>query len=171
MVQTLALIVVMFGIDSTLFSGPSIQAPSAAPTPADQSQDSSLLQPNDSEYSDAMEFALFLRNNGFIVHSLHRSKMNGFIRGVDKAALIRTDNGVLEVMFFPAADGAEKVQVLEEQKGGRYLYSFRGQPDPTPGDSIDSNRPQYFILRRNLFIITDDQDLYTKLKTAFKLSQ
>jgi hypothetical protein len=152
-----------------LFSGPSIQAPPPVAL-AEESQDSSLLQPNDSEYSDAMEFALFLRNNGFIVQSLHRSKMSGFFPGVDKAALIRTDSGAFEVIFFPGTDGAEKVQVFEERKGGRYLYSFRGQQNSTLGDSIDSNRPQYFIRHRNLFIITDDQDFYTKLKTAFKLS-
>jgi hypothetical protein len=169
--KTLALLALMFGIDCTLFSGPSIQASPVAPVLKDQSQDSSLLQPNDREYSDAMEFALFLQNHGFIVHSLHRSKMNGFFHGVDKAAVIRMDNGVVEVIFFPTADGAEKIQVLEERKGGRYLYSFRGQSDPTPGDSIDSNRPQYFIAHRNLFVLTDDQDLYTKLKRAFKRSQ
>jgi hypothetical protein len=162
----------MFGLHCTLSSGPSIQAALlSASILAKECQDSSLLQPNDSEYSDAMELALFLRNNGFIVHSLHRSKMSGFFSGVDKAALIRTDNGGFEVMFFPAMDGAEKVQVLEERKAGRYFYSFREQPNSTLGDSIDSNRPQYFIRHRNLFIITDDRDLYTKVKTAFKLGQ
>jgi hypothetical protein len=164
-------LLLIFGLNCTLFSGPSIQAFPAASVLAEGFQDSSLLQPNDSEYSDAMEIALFLRNNGFIVHSLHRSKMSGFFSGVDKAALIRTDNGALEVMFFPAMDGAEKVQVLEERKAGRYLYSFREQPNSTLGDSIDSNRPEYFIRHRNVFIITDDQDLSTKLKTAFKLGQ
>jgi len=74
-------------------------------------------------------------------------------------------------MFFPAMDGADRVQVLEERKAGRYLYSLSEQPNSTPGDSIDSNRAQYFIRHRNLFIITDDQGLYTTLKTAFKLSQ
>jgi hypothetical protein len=161
----------MFGLQCTLFSGSSIQAPPAASILAEESQDSSLLQPNDSEYSDAMEIAQLLRNNGFIVHTLHRSKMSGFFSGVDKAALIKTDKGVFEVIFFPAMDGAEKVQVLEERKAGRYLYSFREQPNSTLGDSIDSKRPQYFIRHRNLFIIMDDQDLYTTLKTAFKLGQ
>jgi len=78
----------MYGIQCTLFAGPSIQAP-ATSVLADQSQDSSVLQPDDSDYSDAMEFALFLRSNGFIVHSLHRSKMSGFFRGIRRRLLER----------------------------------------------------------------------------------
>lgn len=136
---------------------------------AGQSEDVSLLKPTDVAYADAMDFARFLEDKGIKVKSVHGSKFNGFFRGIRKAAFLRTDKGIVEVIFFPDPTGAEKIQVTEQRQPGRYLYSFQGQPHPNPpGDTIDSNRPMYFLMHRNWFIVPDGKKFYDALKDALK---
>jgi hypothetical protein len=76
---------------------------------AGQSQDESLLKPENIAYADAMAFARFLNDKGISVKSVHRSHLESFFRGIEKAAFFRTDKGVAEVIFFPDLKGAEKV--------------------------------------------------------------
>ena len=110
----------------------SSQKTSAPATIAHQSKDGSILKPTHRAYDEAMEFARVLNSKGIIVNSVHRSKLEIVFQGIDKAAFFRTDNGVLEVIFFPDPEGAEKVTVTEQRKAGRYLYSFQGQPNQGP---------------------------------------
>jgi hypothetical protein len=134
-----------------------------------QSQDVSLLKPGHAAYADASEFARFLDDNGVNVKSMHRSTLEGFFRDVDRAAFFRTGMGVVQVIFFPEPTGAERVQVTERRRAGRYVYSFRGQPRPNPpGDTFDSGRPMYFLTHRNWFIVPDSKELYDALKDVLK---
>lgn len=137
---------------------------------SNQSQDGSLLRPVHRAYVDAMEFVRFLNERGINVKSVHRSKLETFFQGVEKAAFFRTEKGVLEVIFFPDPGGAEKVRVTELRKAGRYLYSFQGQPNPEPGEGFDSNRPMYFLMHRNWFIVVDSEELHNAVKSALKES-
>ncbi|HEY3128169.1 MAG TPA: hypothetical protein VGL91_01810 [Acidobacteriota bacterium] len=125
------------------------------------------MRPSDIAYADAMKFVQFLQEHEFTVRSVHRSKLESFFRGVEKAALIKTDKGILEVIFFSEPTGAERIRVSEQREASRYLYSFQGQPNPQPGDGMDSNRPRYFIMHLSWFIVTNDMELYTALKKAF----
>jgi hypothetical protein len=144
------------------------KTPSLTTVPC-QSEDSSLLKPTDVAYTEALEFARFLNGKGIIVKSVHGSKLNGFFRDLEKAAFFRTDKGIVEVIFFPEPTGAERVQVTEQHRAGRYLYSFAGQPHPNPpGDTFDSNRPMYFLMHRNWFIVPDSKEFYDALKGALK---
>jgi hypothetical protein len=130
-----------------------------------QTKDGSILKPTNSAYAEAMKVAQFLSSKGIIVKSVHNSKLNGFFRGVEKAAFFRTDKGIMEVIFFPDTRGAEKVQVKEQRRAGRYLYSFEGQPHPNPpGDRIDAGQPMYFIMHRNWFIVINSEELYDAVK-------
>jgi len=150
-------------------SGLASQQTSSQTTIDYQSKDNSILKPTDVAYVQAMEFARFLNGKGIIVKSVHGSKLNGFFRGLEKAAFFRTDKGIVEVIFFPELTGAERVQVTEQRRAGRYLYSFEGQPHPTPpGDTFDSNRPMYFLMHRNWFIVPDNKEFYDALKGALK---
>lgn len=133
-----------------------------------QSEDVSLLGSSEVAYADAVEFAQFLNKHNFDVQSVHASKLNGFFRGIKKAAYFKTDKGILEVIFFPDATGAEKVSVTEQRKDKRYIYSFQGQPQPNPpGDTFNSSKPMYFITHENLFVVTFDEELHKMLKSAF----
>jgi hypothetical protein len=132
-----------------------------------QAQDVSLMKPDHVAYADAMEFARLLNASGINVQSIHRSKLEGFFRGIDKAAFFKTDKGVVEVIFFPDPAGAEMVRVIERPLAGRYLYSFQGQPEPNPpADTIDANRPIYFLMHKNWFVVLESQELYDELKRA-----
>ena len=134
---------------------------------ASQSKDGSILKPTDVAYAEAMEFAHFLNGKRIIVKTVHASKLNGFFRGLEKAAFFRTDKGIVEVIFFPEPTRAERVRVTEQRLAGRCLYSFEGQPHPNPGDRIDASRPMYFLMQRNWFILVFDNDeLYDALKLA-----
>ena len=145
------------------------QQTSSQATIAYQSKDSSILKPTDVAYVEALEFARLLNGKGIIVKSVHGSKLNGFFRDLEKAAFLRTDKGIVEVIFFPEPTGAERVQVTERRRAGRYLYSFAGQPHPNPpGDTFDSNRPMYFLMYRNWFIVPDSREFYDALKGALK---
>ncbi|HEX8772921.1 MAG TPA: hypothetical protein VF735_04900 [Pyrinomonadaceae bacterium] len=134
-----------------------------------QAKDSSLLKPTDAAYQDAAEFARFLNKHGIAVKSVHRSKLESFFRGIEKAAFFRTDKGIVEVIFFPDSIGAEKVRVIEQRRDGRYFYSFEGQPNPNPpGDTIDASRPMHFLMHRNWFIMPDGREFNDALKDALK---
>ncbi len=132
------------------------------------SKDSSILKPADSSYVEAMEFAQFLNGQGIKVNSVHASKLNGFFRTLEKAAFLRTEKGVVEVVFFPEPLGAEKVKLTEHREKGRYVYTFEGQPSPEPGDGIDASRPMYFLMHGKWFIVTETEDLYNALKGALQ---
>ena len=114
-----------------------------------------------------MEVAQFLNGKGINVKSVHGSKLNGFFRGLNKAAFFKTEKGVVEVIFFPEQMGAERVKVREQRKAGRYLYFFEGQPDPNPpGDTIDAGRPMYFLMHRSWFIVVSSKELHDALRRA-----
>jgi hypothetical protein len=130
-------------------------------------KDSSLLRPSDAAYAEAMEFARFLEGQRLRVESVHRSKLESFFQGINKAAFFKTKRGVIQVIFFPEANGAEKVRATEQRDNGRYIYRFRGQPHPhPPGDTIDSARPIYFVMHGGWFIVTGDQKLANALKSG-----
>jgi hypothetical protein len=132
-----------------------------------QSEDVSSLRPTDAAFADAAKFARFLDEHNFKVQSVHASVLNGFFRGVKKAAFFKTDKGIAEVIFFPDAAGAEKISVAEQRKDRGYIYSFEGQPQPNaPGDTFNSGQPMYFIMSGNWFIVTFDKELSKGLKSA-----
>jgi hypothetical protein len=115
-----------------------------------------------------MKFARFLEGQRLTVESVHRSKLESFFQGLNKAAFFKTKRGVIEVIFFPDANGAEKVQSTEQRNNGRYIYTFQGQPHPNPpGDTIDSARPIYFVMHGSWFIVTSEQEVANALKVGW----
>jgi len=138
---------------------------SAQHTQTKPAADTSLMKPTDVAYSDAQAFAARLREQGFEVTSIHRSKLEGFFLGVNKATFLRMRKGVIEVILFPDGEAARRIQVDLARKGDRYIYTFRGQPQPRPSDSMDSAYPLFFIARGNAFIVTDNSELATALTT------
>src|SRR6266496_3307071 len=130
-----------------------------------QSQDESLLRPSHPAYADAMEFARFLNEHNINVKSVHNSKLNGFFRGVPKAAFFKTDKGILEVIFFPN-NGAENLLVIEQRDNKLYIYSFRGQPQPNPPrETFNAARPMYFITHGGWFIVTLDEKTFDAVRS------
>jgi len=135
-----------------------------------QTKDGSILRPTDASYAEALAFARFLESHRIVVKSIHASKLNGLFQGLHKAAFFKTDKGIVEVIFFPETRDAENVRVIEQQKDGRYLYSFAGLPYPNPGDGFDSPRPMYFQMHRTWFIVIDSKAFSDTLKSILNES-
>ena len=58
--------------------------------------------------------------------------------------------------FFLKNDTFERLKVTEQRKGGeRYLYRFKGPPQPWPANLIDSAFPIYFVKDRNLLFVVE----------------
>jgi hypothetical protein len=70
-----------------------VQEVSSPLSQVSQSQDGSLLKPEHRAYMDAMEFARFLNQSGINVKSVHRSKLESFFPGIEKAAFFKTEQG------------------------------------------------------------------------------
>jgi hypothetical protein len=136
----------------------------AAYTQAQPAADSSLMKPTDIAYSDALAFAALLREQGFEVTSIHRSKLGGLFEGVDKAAFFRMGKRAIDVIFLSGDEAARRIQVDLKRDAGRYIYTFRGLPGPG-GGGMDSQYPIYFVTHRKAFIFTDDRQLAERLKT------
>jgi len=119
-----------------------------------------------------MQFSRCLNQHNIAVKSIHRSKLESFFRGVNKAAFFETDKGILEVIFFPD-NGAERVSAMERRipndEGERnYIYSFRGQPQPNPpADIFIAARPMYFIRHGGWFIVTLNETTSNAVKSLF----
>jgi hypothetical protein len=108
---------------------------------ADPSRCGSLptrLNLNDPVYADAMTVERTLSKNGYTVQCVHPSTMARFFEGQKGAALFRTTSGDFEVLFLPKPYTFDALDILEERKGNRYIYSFRGKPHSN--DPIDSSR-------------------------------
>jgi len=150
------------------FAGELSATVSATQTQTKQAEDVSLMKPTDAAYSEALRFAAVLRQQGFEVTSIHRSKLEGFFQGLTKAAFFRIGKGVIEVIFLPDAKAARQIEVNTRREGERYVYSFRGQPQLRPtADTMNSAYPNYFITHGNAFIVTNDSELATALNTNF----
>ena len=125
------------------------------------------LSSTDPVYVDAMELARYLLDHGFIVKCVLASKEQNQFDGQKGAALYRTDRGSFVVLFLPKAETFDAVEVVEQRRGARYLYYFRGTPrSPT---HIDSSKPIYYIKFGNvLFDVWGDAELAATIQAAVK---
>jgi len=125
------------------------------------------LQPTDKEYSMAIELAKTLQAEGFIIKCMLRSKMEGSFVGQDDAALFRTDRGDFEAMFLPKQKTFEKMEIIERQENGWYVYSYEGDPKPAWATKrTESPRRIYYVKHANLLLETWDDLLAEDLRRA-----
>ncbi len=91
-----------------------------------------------------------------MVKCILRSTMENTFDGQEGAAVYRTDHGSFEVCFLPENATFERLKVTEQRKSGeRYLYTFKGPPQPWPANLIDSEFPIYFVKGRNLLFVVE----------------
>jgi hypothetical protein len=114
------------------------------------------LPSDDPSYRDAVSFSKTLSRHGIGVKCILRSTMENTFDGQEGAAVYRTDHGSFEVCFLPESGTFEQLTVIEQRKGGqRYLYRFKGPPEPWPANLIDSAFPIYFVKDRNLLFVVE----------------
>ena len=135
-----------------------------------ESDDISILRPGDRAYAEATNTAALIEGRGLHINSIHKSKLEGFFRGVWNAAVYKTDKGIFQIIFFPEPKQAEKITVKEVRDGKRFIYSFEGQPEPDPPrDVMNAGYKNFFIMKDKLFIVVgEDEKLYETLKTIFQ---
>jgi hypothetical protein len=83
-----------------------------------------------------------------------------------QAVFLPTNQGVLQVVFFPQPIG-ESLHIALTQEGGRYLYSLSGPLVGTEPQRIDSNRPLFFIIHDTMLLVTDTPELAELLEAEF----
>ncbi len=125
----------------------------------------SALQRSDSVYADAMDFSRTLADRGFVVQCIAPSKMTGMFEGQVGAALYSTDQGGFDTLFLPKSQNFDRLQIIERQDGGRYLYSFAGGPKPWPANLIDASHPVYFIKNLHRLLVANDGTLAAHLRS------
>jgi hypothetical protein len=110
-----------------------------------------------------------LRQAGLSVLAVQSSTYMAMFRSTDKAAWIKTDQGVVDAVFFADAAEAGQVRITPQPNGtvGRYLYTIRA-PAPTllQDQTIDSAFPLYFTVAGNMFMVTTSAELDTTLQSA-----
>jgi hypothetical protein len=129
-----------------------------------------LLQPTDLGYAEAAEFRQSLEAQGIIVRCVCRSKMTGMFEGQRGAAVLRTDQGDFEALFLPKSKNWAALEIIQNEKGGRYLCSARGHPKPWHTVLMDGSRPAYFVKHANQLCITWDPQLSAKLDQILNLN-
>ncbi|BDG62146.1 hypothetical protein [Caldinitratiruptor microaerophilus] len=117
--------------------------------------------------ADSNQFVERLSKQGVEVEEVARSKWESFFPGgAHKAAWMRTNLGILDVIFFPEAEDADKIRITQiESDPGRYRY--RVEIDGW-SSVIDSNAPELFTTRGNVFVVTRDAALDAAVKRALK---
>jgi len=109
------------------------------------------LPPTAREYADAMEAARTLGSIGITVNCVESSKAEDLLAGSKGAAFFKTDQGDLEIFFWPASQALEKLEVAEKREGERYKYSLR----PTAASeaiTMDSSKPIHFVKHGNMLL-------------------
>jgi hypothetical protein len=89
--------------------------------------------------------------------------MAHLFQGQEGAAVFRTDQGSFEALFLPKPGNWDGLEVVQTEKNGRYLTSFKGQPAPWPANLMDGLQPQYFLKHANVMCITWDERLSQSL--------
>jgi uncharacterized protein (TIGR03067 family) len=129
--------------------------------------DTKPVEPLPQNLLHAEELLRLLRDSGLVVESVKLSNKDSLFKGRDtteKAVWVKTDQGIVEAVFFPKPENAEQVEVMPAPngEGGRYKYTVREKPD-WPATPIDANMPQYFVIYGRMFIMTDARDIEKKL--------
>lgn len=130
----------------------------------------SLIGPSDPAYAEATEFRQTLEAHGIVVRCALRSKWALLFRGQKGAVLYNTDQGDFDALFLPKTNSWTALEIVQTEKNGRYLTSFRGHPKPWHANLMDGSRPEYFVKHANaLCVIWGNKPLSAKLDSILNL--
>jgi hypothetical protein len=123
------------------------------------------LPSNSPVYRDAAVLSARLSKGGIVVKCISRSQMEGTFEGQSGAAVYRTVHGSFQVVFLPQTRTFDRLKIIEQHNGDRYLYRFQGPPRPWPANLIDTAFRIYFVKDRNLlFVVDDDAEMAARLQ-------
>jgi hypothetical protein len=91
-------------------------------------------------------------------------------QSTDKAVWIKTNEGIVEAVFFANPAEVEQIHIAEQttETEGRYLYTIQA-PAPTllHDQTIDAAFPLYFTVKNDMLLITSSKELDQTLKHIF----
>jgi hypothetical protein len=122
------------------------------------------------DLSYATDFVRFLQGTGLVVQEVLRSHHDAMLGG-NKAAFIRTDKGVIEVVFLPGGTDAEKITVTYSRNPSSnvpHKYIINGQAINGKSDTWEAGYPQYITLHKNWFITTSEYELEALIKRGLR---
>ena len=129
------------------------------------------LPSNTPVYRDAVVLSELLSKNGVLVKCILGSTMEGTFEDQRGAAVYRTVHGSFEVLFLPQTRTFDRLRIIEQHNGDRYLYRFQGPPQPWPANLIDSAFRIYFVKDRNLLFVVDENAELASILQKFVRSQ
>jgi hypothetical protein len=121
--------------------------------------------PADLDFSSSL--VQLLNNSGLNVLSVQSSTWNGMFQSTNKAVWIKTDQGIVEAVFFADPTEAKQIQItrLSNTRAGRYIYKIQAPPSTLLHDvTIDAAFPLYFTMQHGMFLITSNAELDITLK-------
>lgn len=116
-----------------------------------QRPDVSYLVPDRISY--AKRFVQHLSDAGLSVQKVALSKYNGGFFGPTKAVWIKTDQGILEVVFFDKSADLDAIQLREEETGTAIYHKYTITLAQKTTE-MEGRLPIYFTKYQDMLIIT-----------------
>jgi hypothetical protein len=148
-----------------LFVGLLTACSSQTPTFRQTFQPTLIAIPPDLDFSSSL--VRLLSNSDLNVQSVQSSIWNGMFQSTNKAVWIKTDQGIVDAVFFSDPAEARQIQVTRQSNTtvGRYIYKIQALPSTLSHDvTIDAAFPLYFTMRHAMFLVTSSAELDKTLK-------
>ncbi|MGH2354600.1 MAG: hypothetical protein ACRDJN_23575 [Chloroflexota bacterium] len=116
--------------------------------------------------SEEAMFLAALARQGIAVEYVAGSKMESLLGPRLPARFVRTDRGVVEVLFLGGADGAVRakdLRICEGRQGSRFTYALVGIARE---QLVDANRRLYFAVGGGVFTMTASPALHSAVQQA-----
>jgi hypothetical protein len=156
-----------YGIWSLLlFVLPILQADIFRAAPSLQGQDVSHLVPPALSFANG--FVQTLSDSGWSIERVSLSIYNGGMAGTTRAAWIKTDKGVLDVLFYETSAEVEKIELKENDDStpSYHKYTVRW-PNTDRLSGFEGRLPVYFTKYRTMLIMSYDRSVADALNKLF----
>jgi len=131
-----------------------------------QGQDVSHLVPPTLSFANS--FVQTLSDSGWSIERVGLSIYNGGMAGTTKAAWIKTNKGVLEVLVYETSAEVEAIQLKEDNDSTPYYHKYTVRwPNTSRPNGFEGRLPIYFTKYRTMLIISYDRNLADALDNLF----
>ena len=131
-------------------------------------QPTQVVIPTDLAFSTPL--VQVLSQSGLTIMSVQSSTYMAMFPSTDKAVWIKTNEGIVEAIFFDDSAKVEQIHITEQPNKivGRYLYIIQAPPPTLLHDqTIDAAYPLYFAVNSDMLLITSSEELDKTLKRTF----
>jgi hypothetical protein len=166
--KALHLLVTTFFLLVALSSCTSAPKLTESPSLTAVTQPTQIVIPTDLTFSTPL--VQVLSQSGLTIFSVQSSTYTAMFPSTDKAVWIKTNEGILEAIFFANSAEVEQIRITEQpnRSAGRYLYTIQA---PSPillhDQTIDAAFPLYFTAKNDILMITSSEELDKALKHIF----